>query len=221
MTLVPVPGGQAPNLGIGTDLGAWLDRAILGTQHLWSQAKTWDPEGLLSTLPAIGTGIIGMLTGSWIKREPDHYKRLTGILATGAILFALGLMWNEVFPINKKLWTSSYVLYVGGLAMLFLGVVYWLVDVLGYKSWSKPFLVLGVNPLFAYILSDLIAITMGSIRLPDGGGETQSLHGWVYEHFFTSWLSPMNASLAYAVCNVLVCLAIAWPLYRRKIYIKV
>lgn len=221
MTLVPVPDGYPPNLDAETNLGAWLDRAILGTNHLWSQAKTWDPEGILSTVPAIGTGICGMLTGEWIKREKNEYKKLTGILGFGAILLALGLIWDLSFPINKKIWTSSYVLYVGGIAMLFLGVTYWLVDVLNYKKWIKPFVVFGVNPLFAYVLSGIVAKLMYTIHWTTAAGDTQTPKGWVYQHWFESWLSPYNASLGFALLNVAFCLGVVWLLYRKRIYIKV
>ena len=162
-----------------------------------------------------------MLTGEWIKREKDDYTKLTGILAVGAIIVALGLIWDLAFPINKKIWTSSYVLYVGGIAMLFLGVVYWLVDVLDYKKWIKPFVVYGVNPLFAYILSGIVAKLMYTIRWTTASGETQTPKGWIYEHWFLSWLEPYNASLAFALFNVAFCLAAVWILYWKRIYIKV
>ncbi|MCB0555455.1 MAG: DUF5009 domain-containing protein [Phaeodactylibacter sp.] len=220
MTLVPVPGGYPPNLEPETNLGAWLDRTLLGG-HLWSQSKTWDPEGLLSTIPAIGTGLLGVLTGMWIKAERDVYKMLTALLAMGAILMAAGFIWHPIFPINKKIWTSSYVLYAGGIAMLILGIVYWLVDVRGYKAWAKPFVMYGANPLFAYVLSGLIVRTFANIKweTPDG---TQNAWSWMYQHWFVPvFTSPYNASLAFAIANVLVGLAAVWVLYRKRIYIKV
>jgi predicted acyltransferase len=219
MTLVPVPGGYPPNLEAETNLGAWLDRTLM-SGHLWSQAKTWDPEGLLSTLPSIGTGMIGVLTGIWIKAQRDEYKKLTGMLAFGAILMAAGLIWDPLFPINKKIWTSSYVLYTGGIALLLLGVTYWLIDVLDYKKWIKPFVVFGTNSLFAYILSGLIVKTLLQIswETPEG---SKNAWGWTYQTLFEPFFSPHNASLAFAIANVLVCLAIVWVLYSRKIFIKV
>lgn len=221
MTLVPVPDGNPPNLDAETNFGAWLDRQILGTAHLWSSAKVWDPEGILSTLPAIVTGLIGVLTGTWMRKTPEEYRKLTGMLAVGAILIVLGLIWDLAFPINKKIWTSSYVLYVGGIALEALAVTYWLVDVLGYKNWIKPFVVLGTNALFAYVLSDLIAIGLYAISWNTADG-SQTLGGWIYETFFTSiFANPYNASLAYAIANVLICLALTWILYWRKIFIKV
>ena len=221
MTLVPVPGGIAPNLEPDTNLGAWLDRTILGTNHLWSQSVNWDPEGLLSTLPAIGTGICGVLTGEWLRSSKNDYEKISGLMVAGAILLALSLCWNLYFPLNKKIWTSSYVLYVGGIAMLFLGVVYYIVDVKGKKWWIKPFEVYGMNALFAYVLSGVFAKLMGVIKWETGPDTTMNLHGWVYQTFFTPFLGDYGASLAYALFNVAFVLAFCWILYRYRIFIKV
>lgn len=139
----------------------------------------------------------------------------------GAILPALSLIWDLAFPINKNIWTSSFVFYTGGVALLFLGVVYWLVDVLSYKGWIKPFRVYGVNPLFAYIISGVIAKLAYLISWETASGDTQTVKGWIYDNFFLSWLSPYNASLDYALLNVLVVLAVVWVLYRKRIFIKV
>ncbi len=220
MALVPVPGGYPPNLDAETNLGAWLDRTIFTTNHLWSQAKTWDPEGLLSTMPAVVTGITGMLTGEWIKTSRNHYEKLTGIFGVGVLLLVVSLTWDLAFPINKKIWTSSYVLYTSGVALLFLGVVYWTVDVLGYRRWIKPFVVYGTNALFAYVLSGLIAKTMFSIKWSIGPEETQTLQGWAYQNWFQSIFSDYNASLAYAIANVLLVLGVTWILYSRKVFIR-
>lgn len=221
MTLVPVPGGYPPNLEAETNIGAWFDRTIFGN-HLWVQSKTWDPEGLFSTIPAVATGISGVLTGLWLRSKKEDYRKVTGILAFGAILVTLGLTWDLVFPINKKIWTSSYVLYTSGIGMLFLGVVYWLVDILGYKRWTKPFVVYGMNALFAYILSGIVAKLMIYIKVNKTGGEAISLKSW----FFADVVSPMfsstmNASLLFAILNVLLIWAFCWILYRNKIFIKV
>lgn len=220
MTLVPVPGGIAPNLEPETNLGAWLDRTLL-SGHLWTQSKVWDPEGLLSTIPAIVTGISGAMTGLWIKTNHSDYKKLTGILGVGAMLVLLGLIWDLVFPINKKIWTSSYVVYTSGIALLCLGVIYWLVDVLAYKKWTKPFVIYGTNALFVFVMSGLVAKSLYYIKW-ETADETITLGSWLYQTFFTSWISnPMNASLAYAIANMLFFLGLAWLLYWRKIFIKV
>jgi predicted acyltransferase len=210
----------APNLGAGGNIGAWFDRAVMH-DHLYRSAEHWDPEGLFSTLPAVVTGLIGVLTGIWLRSESDDYKKLTGILAVGAILLALGQMWDLAFPINKKIWTSSYVLHVGGLAMLFLGVIYWLVDVLQYRGWTKPFVIYGMNPLFAYVLSGLIVKTAINIRWETGQDEYTNLWSWTYQNLFEPYLSTYNAAFAFALANVLVCYVAVWALYRYRIFIRV
>jgi len=215
MTLVPVPGQGSASLEMGKDLGAWLDRLLMGG-HLWSQAKTWDPEGILSTLPALGTCFGGILAGTWVRTKMDEYAKWAALFAVGFLLFLAGLLWGEVFPINKKIWTSSYVLYHSGLALLTLGTIWWLVDVKGYKSWTKPFVWFGMNPLFIFILHAIIVKVMFVIKI-DGG----SSYGWIYHHLFVPWLSPKNASLAFALMHVSINLFAAWALYKKKIFVKV
>jgi predicted acyltransferase len=142
MTLVPVPDtGIAGRFVLDKPdqvLSAWLDRTILGTNHLWINAKTWDPEGLLSTMPAVGTMMLGTFTGKWIgRREAALSERLSAMFAVGGLTMMLGLVWNWVFPINKSLWTSSYVLFSGGMAAVVLATCLWLIDVRGYRSWTR------------------------------------------------------------------------------------
>lgn len=216
MTLVPVPGGGAPSLEPSENLGAWLDRTLM-SGHLWSQSKTWDPEGLLSTLPAIVTGMSGVFTGMWLRTSRNDYEKLTGIFAVGVLLLSVAFVWDMVFPFNKKIWTSSFVLFTSGVALLFLGLVYWLIDVQGYKRWSKAFVVYGMNALFVFVMSGLVAKLLYTIKLGNG----QTLQTAIYESLFTPFLSPINASLGYAILNVLFFLALAWILYSRKIFIKV
>lgn len=230
MTFVPVPlpeGTVSPNLDMLTNLGTWLDRIILGENHIYhgevvnGTPVAFDPEGILSTIPSIATGLSGVLTGTWLKTQRTDYEKLTGMFAIGTILIALALMWNPFFPINKKLWTSSYVLYQTGLALLCLGVVYWLVDVLGYKRWTKPFVVFGTNALFAYFMSEVIAIAMYSIQVAAPGGGKRSLFNAVYASIFEPlFASPYNASLAFAIAFVLLNLGLTWILYWRKIFIR-
>jgi predicted acyltransferase len=222
LTLVPVPGGTPPNLDPETNLGAWIDRFLLTENHLWSQAKTWDPEGILSTLPAIVTGLIGVWTGIWLKRQQSWQEKLAKLAFSGLIFVGLGLIWDLVFPINKKIWTSSYVLYVGGLAQLFLAGIYFLVDVKYWKSWGHPFRVFGTNALFAYVLSGLFAKLISAIKW--GGPEPEkmiSLRTWLYDSLFVPYLSPQNASLGFALFNVVVIFFFTWLLYRRQIFLRV
>jgi predicted acyltransferase len=221
MTLVPVPGVGYANLEPETNLGAWVDRTILGEAHLWKSSRTWDPEGILSTLPAVSTGIFGMLIGMWLKRKDrDDAVKISWMFSVGAIAVMLGLIWDLFFPINKALWTSSYVLYAGGLAAMGLALCYWLIDVQGYKKFTKPFVVYGVNAITVFFLSGLIPRIMNMITVKMDGKEVGSKE-YLYQTFFTPYFSPVNASLAGAITFVLIWLVILWVMYNKKIIVKV
>jgi predicted acyltransferase len=221
LTLIPVPGGYPPNLAPSTNLGAWIDSTLLGN-HLWAQSKTWDPEGLLSTLPALATGISGILTGVWLRSSRDHYEKVAGMMVAGMVLLAGGLLWDTVFPINKQLWTSSYVFYTSGIALLALGVLYWWIDIKEHRRATQPFVVYGTNALIVYTLSGLLARTLNAVHIPDASGNSANIKVWLWESVFEpAFASPYNASLAYAIANVLLLLGFAWLLYARRIFIKV
>lgn len=220
MTWVPVPGIGPPNLDPGTNLAAWTDRLFLDG-HLWSQSKTWDPEGVLSTLPALVTGILGMLTGQLMDRVKNPSERVSWIFFFGMVLILSGLVWDLVFPINKSLWTSSYVLYTGGWAMQALAASHWLIDIRGRQSWIKPFLYFGMNAIFAFVASGLIAKTLLRTRWTSQTGTEESLWNFLYQHAYASWLEPPVASVAFALTLVLVFGVILRWMYRRKWFIKV
>ena len=222
MTLVPVPGVGYANLEKETNLGAWLDRSILTEAHLWKSAKTWDPEGILSTLPAVATGLFGLLIGTWLRRKDrEESVKISWMFSIGILAVILGLIWDLCFPINKALWTSSFVLYTGGLATIGLALCYWLIDVQGYKKGTTPFVVYGVNAITVFFLSGLIPriLTMINVKLPDGSSVNSRV--WMYETFFTPYLSPINASLAGAITFILIWLAILWWMFKKKIIVKV
>ncbi len=221
MSLIPVPGGYAPNLEPGTNLGAWID-ATLMHGHLWSQSKIWDPEGLLSTIPALATSISGILTGTWLQGARGRYEKVAGMAVAGAVLIAAGLLWHTVFPLNKQLWTSSYVLYTSGIALLTLAVLYWWIDVKGRRRGTLPFIVYGTNALIIFTLSGLIGRTFNAIHRTDAAGNSVNIKTWLWQSVFEpAFASPYNASLAHATVHVLAMLGIAWFLYSRKIFIKV
>ena len=221
MTHVPVPGYGKASLQPETNLGAWLDRLLFTPAHLWNQSRTWDPEGLLGTLPAMGTALLGMLTGTWLKRQTYTEGAKVGVmLLAGIVLIAAGLWWNVSFPINKALWTSSYVLFTGVLAILVLSISYLIIDVSGYKKWATPLVVYGVNAITVYVASGLLARTLNKVQI-DFQGDQVSLGSAMYGTFFQNNFSPVNASLAWAVCFVLVWLIILWAMYNRRILIKI
>jgi predicted acyltransferase len=219
MTLIPVPGFGAANLAPETNLAAWLDRFLLNG-HLWSQSKTWDPEGVLSSLPAIATGIIGLLTAQLFSKIEKPELRTTWLFFLGCVFIVAGSAWGLFFPINKALWTSSYVLYTAGIAMQFFAFCYWIIDVHGWKKWATPFLYYGVNAIFVFVASGILAKLLIQIKVGDGSDQI-SLWGFIYKNFYASWLAPKDASLAFAMTLVLLFLGVLWWMFKKKVFIKV
>ncbi len=218
--LIPAPGFAAGDLSKEGSLPSFIDRLLLG-KHVWAQAKVYDPEGLLSTIPALATTLIGVLTGHWLRTKHSSYEKVAGLFVAGAVCVALGWAWNSFFPINKALWTSSYVVFTGGLALQLLALCYWIIDIKGYRRWAKPFEVFGVNAIALYVGAGLMAELLGVIKVTGADGTKVSLGPWIYSNLFASWASPINASLAYAIVFVLIWLGLMWILYQRKIFIKV
>ena len=236
MTVIPVPGCDAATIDDkACNLAAWLDRTILTENHIWRAGKVFDPEGILSTLPAIVTTLSGVLTGTWLRRyestvqgngaEPakagTQNETALGLFFAGTVLLAVGWAWSLVFPLNKSLWTSSYTVYTSGLALLTLGFCYFVIDVKGYKRWAKPFVIFGVNALALFVFSGIMARLLGMMRLAGPEGKEISLQQWIFTNIYLSIWSPLNASLAYAVSFILFWLFLMWLLYRRRIFIKV
>jgi predicted acyltransferase len=222
MTLIPVPGCGVTTIDDkACNFAAYLDRTILTSDHLWSAAKVFDPEGMLSTLPAIVTTMLGALTGKWLIGERDRVEKANGIFFAGTILAAAGWSWSLLFPLNKALWTSSFVLYTAGLALLTLGVCYWLVDVKRMSWWTKPFVVFGVNALALYVFSGILSNLLGSFTVGGADGKPVVLQEWIYINLFLIWADPINASLAYGLSYVAFWLLMMWMLYRQRIFIKV
>ena len=213
MTFVPVPGVGYANLNPETNMGAWIDRTLLTPDHLWSSSRTWDPEGLLGTLPAIGTGLFGIRVGTWLKRsDRENSVKVSWMFTYGVIAVIVALFWDLFFPINKALWTSSFVLYTGGLATIALAICFWLIDVQGHRRFTFPFVVFGTNAIAAYVLSGFIPHYFNRINI---GSRS------IYQILFVPNLSPVNASLAGAILIVLVLWVVMWIFYKRKIFIKI
>ncbi|WP_430973018.1 acyltransferase family protein [Sunxiuqinia rutila] len=199
-----------------------FDRMILGEQHLYRGfGIPFDPEGLLSTLPAIVTAILGYLAGSLIKQH-EKLQVPKQLVLWGIAGVIGGLVWGQFFPINKALWTSSYVLYTGGLASIFLGVLVWIIDLKHYQKWTSFFVVFGMNPLFIFALSGLWAITISRIIRWEGrNGEMQNAYSWLYQEVFVPLAGPLNGSLLFALTHIVFFWFIGYVLYKKKIFIKV
>jgi predicted acyltransferase len=243
MTQLSGPEGYAPNLETETNLSAQVDRALL-RPFLYAYTKTWDPEGVLSTFPAIATALLGLLAGEWLRRghprrdaaRPDAgeprlvapFTTVAGFLVAGALLTAAAVYWGEwapawlLFPINKGLWSPSFVLLTAGLGSALFGLTYWLVDLNGWRRWAQPFVVYGRNAIALYVGSELLAATLGAIRWGLGpDGKPYSLYSRINDYAFGSWLSPVDASLAFALATVLLWYFVARELDRRGVYVKV
>ncbi|HUF04919.1 MAG TPA: heparan-alpha-glucosaminide N-acetyltransferase domain-containing protein [Aridibacter sp.] len=203
------------------NVAAYLDRLILGESHIWSLGKVYDPEGILSTVPAIATTLSGVLTGTWLRSVRGEYEKAAGMFFAGSILLVLGWIWSFWFPLNKSLWTSSYVLYTSGLALSFLGCCYWICDIKDFKKWAKPFEILGVNAIFLYMGAELLARTLTSINASGTGPDGTTLKEAIYAHLFEPFFAPANASLLFALTFVLLWLGALAILYRKKIFIKI
>ena len=221
MTVIPVPGYAYAILEPGKNLAAWVDNIILTPKHMWSGTKTWDPEGLLSTLPAIATCLSGMMVGSTLKRnDKTEADKVTWLLTFACFSIIAALIWNNWFPINKALWTSSFVLYTGGLATAGLAITYWLIDVHHRKKYITPFVAYGSNAITAYVAADVVLAVLSWIHL-DLHGKTVNLQEYLYQAIFVPNFSPINASLAGAITFVLILMIPMMILYKKKIFIKV
>jgi predicted acyltransferase len=218
MVLIPVPGFSAGDLSMEGNVAAYVDRTLFG-RHTWK--PLYDPEGILSTLPAIATTLAGVLTGHWLRLRRSEFEKVAGMFVAGASLVVAGWAWGFWFPINKALWTSSYVLLTAGLALQLLAVCFWLVDIKSVRRWAKPFLIFGTNALAVYFLSELFSRIISLITFTRADGSAVDLQTFVYENLFASWTSPKCASLLFAICIVLLWLGVAAILYRKRIFIKV
>ncbi len=214
-----VPGYGEGNLTMAGNFSAYLDRLLFSPAHLYG--KFYDPEGLLSTLPAIATALLGNLTGVWLLSP--HYnalQKLAGLSLVGFLLLILGWFWGLWFPINKALWTSSYVLWTGGFALIVLALCYWLIELQAWKKWSKPFEIFGANALAVYVFHVFFLKVQVMIVIHRADGSSENLKALITNTLF-GWASLQNASLLYALTYTLFWLLILTILYRKRIFIKI
>lgn len=238
MTLVPVPGFGMPDLERGFPTAAtpadelfsnwafWIDYHVLG-DHTWSARQLWrdgtlvwsfDPEGIASTVPAVASVLFGILTGLWMRREDrDRTGILSGMLVAGCWLCLAGVLWSVWMPINKRIWTSSYTVFTAGMALLCLGVAYHALDIRGHRRLFEPFRVYGMNAIFAFVASGMMAVAMGNITV----GEGISLKAWIYDALLVLPGDERFASFLFAIGFVVVWGAITWWMDRRGIHLKI
>jgi predicted acyltransferase len=228
MLWVPVPGIGAGVLEPGKDIGAWLDRLLMG-KHLWVQAKIWDPEGLASTIPALCSQLVGVLAGRWLISSTPRTEQTVWLLLAGLALLALGSILDAILmPINKSLWTPSYCLWMSGWALLAFAAFYWLLDVSPSAllreraaAWSRPFVIYGMNALFIFAVSGLIGKMLGFIKFTQPDGSLLSLGKTLYAPIRALPIAPVNTSLLYALLFNAFMFGIAWIMWRNKWFVKV
>ncbi len=208
MTFVPVPGVGAGSFAKGANLANYLDSQWLpGKKYDGS----WDPEGLLSTLPAIGTCLLGVFAGLWVKRDDvSAGRKVAWLIAAGAASVALGFLWGLQFPVIKKIWTSSFVLVAGGYSAFLLAVFYQVVEVWRWQRWAQPFVWIGLNPITAYLASNIIGFRRLATRF--AGGDVMN--------FFNAVVVPGFGELMISIVGLGLAFLLCWFLHRRKIYLR-
>ncbi len=217
MTLVPVPGQGAGVLTPEGNLAAWVDSFVVPGRMYQG---TWDPEGLMSTFPAIATALLGVFTGDWLRSGRDRKAIARGMLVAGFCGIVLGYLWNVWFPINKNLWTSSYVVFTAGAALVLLAVLYWVIDVQGHRRWARPLVAFGVNAISVYVLAGMVAriLIKTQVTVEDG---TVPLKAWLFDNYFATWAPPEVASLIFALTFLFFLWLLVELLYQKRIFIKV
>ncbi len=233
---VPVPGAGMPGRDIPfmdetMNLVSWIDRHVF-PYHLYLDPplhNVRDPEGLLSDLPAIGTALLGVLTGLWLRSCRAVSARAMGLAAAAVACLALGYLWSLEFPLNKNMWTSSFVLVAGGYSLCLLTLAFWAVEQQGWrKGWTWPWLVFGSNAIVAYMISELLSSALWATRLSPSGGiaftsseHLEPVQPYLFHHIFAHIPDPGWAAFAYSVSFTAVCFIPVWVLYRKKIFVKV
>jgi predicted acyltransferase len=225
-TLIPVPGHGMGALLLsdpGSSLASWIDRAVIGPNHMWiGGGGIWDPEGIFSTIPATATVVLGSIAGRWIASPTPLLERLTGMFAVGALGMMVGLVWAWSFPIGKNLWTSSYVVFTAGMACVSIATCAWLIDVKGWRGWTKPFIPFGINPIVAFVASGFLSRFIYTLVKVPRNGTLVSVQAALYDSVFAPWFTdPRDASLLFAIVYVAVFYAGLRFMHRRGIIVKV
>ena len=219
MTLIPVPGFGPGRLDVAGNFAHYIDARVLGA-HNYANTRTWDPEGLVSTLPAIATALFGILAGRILRLRRPLAERTTWLFVTGSLLLASGLICAAWLPINKKLWTDSFALFMAGLDFIVFAIFAWFIDGLGWHKPARPLVVFGMNAIALYMVSEGLAEFLDAVRVNAAGGPV-SLQAYIYRACFVPLASPANASLLYSLAFVAAIYAVAYFLYRRGWFLRV
>lgn len=220
--LIPVPGFGAGVWQPEGSLCWWVDANVLAG-HTWrgAPAPGFDPEGIVSTIPAIATTLFGVMMGHWLRVKRSVEEKTVWMFVAGEFLMLLGAILDMWLPINKNLWSSSYSIFMAGWASVIFAMFYWLIDVKGYKKWSLPFTIYGMNAITVFVLAGVVGRSMSLIKVAQDDGTMLSLQRHIYLHWFAPFASPMNASLLYALCFIGVMFLVVWFMWRMKWFVKV
>jgi predicted acyltransferase len=202
-----------------SNLVAWLDRRLF-MGHLYNGTR--GPEGLLSTIPAIGTTLIGVLTGHWLRSNTNTKSKLLALLAAGGVGLTAGLLWDRWFPINKNLWTSSFVLFSGGFSLLMLGGLYWALEIRKWQGrWTMPILVFGMNAIAGFVADSFVYGPGYTFTATSPAGARVNWHEAAQTYMESFGLNTASASLVYSIAAVAFCWCLLWILWRKKIFLKI
>jgi predicted acyltransferase len=226
LTLIPVPGRGMGALLLadpGASLASYIDRAIIGPHHMWiGGGGIWDPEGILSSIPATATVILGVIAGRWLASPTPLAERLNGLFAVGSIGMMAGLVWGWSFPIGKNLWTSSYVIFTAGMACVAIAACAWLVDVRGWRAWTRPFIPFGINPIVAFVASGFLSRFIYTLVKVPRDGALVPVQGAFYDSVLAPrFADPRDASLLFALLYVSVFYAVLRLMHKRGIIVKI
>ncbi len=221
---IGTPGKDVPFMDMTQNLVSWIDRGIF-PHHLyltWTEHNTRDPEGLLSNLPAVGTALMGLLTGIWLRTGKSLTAKFGGLAAASMTSLAIGYLWSLEFPLNKNMWTSSFVLVAGGYSLALLALCFWTIEVRGWsKGWTWPWLVFGSNAIAVYMFSELFPSILDDITVPAANGAREGIGGVIFHNVFAHIPDPGWAAFGWSVSFTAVCFIPVWILYRKKIFLKV
>lgn len=217
LSLIPVPDFPLGDLSPEGNVAGYIDRLLLGSNHLYK--PYFDPEGFLSTLPSIVTVLAGYFTGDWLRSQPRTHRTSLTLVMWGLAGVVSGSLWGLLFPINKQLWTSSYVLYSAGWSLLVLAFCFELIEVRQIRRWGWPFLVMGMNAIFVFVASGIIIRILYNTQV-GSGEDALSTYAWLYETLFVPWAGNLNGSLLFAIANVLIWMGVLALMYRQRWFLK-
>ena len=221
MRLIPIPGIGAGVLEPGQNFAAWVDSHFL-SGHMWSYyCGEWDPEGIASTIPAIATTLFGVLTGQWLKSSLPERRKVTGMVCAGLVLLIAGYILDRWLPINKNIWTSTFSIFMAGVALVCLAFFHWLIDIADFSRWAKPFIILGLNPITVYVLSQVSDTTLWVLNPVMSFAHGINYELYLCKSFHTSIVKPETVALLHPLLIILFMYLIAWIMWRKRLFIKI